>query len=69
MLGMVINTAACMWIIIVWMFSFWPQETPVTAKNMNFSVLMSGSMMVFSVIFYYAQGKKIYSGPVTEITR
>ncbi len=41
--------------------------TPTTAKNMNYTVLVTGAVAGFSVIYYLLWARKIYSGPVIEI--
>lgn len=41
--------------------------TPTTAKSMNYTVLVTGAVAGFSVIYYMLWARKIYSGPVIEI--
>lgn len=41
--------------------------TPTTAKNMNYTVLVTGAVAGFSVIYYLVWARRIYSGPVIEI--
>lgn len=53
--------------LVIIFFSFWPPVTPTTAKNMNFSVLVTGAVAGFSVIYYSLWARKTYSGPVVEI--
>lgn len=50
--------------VIFW--SFWPISTPATGKNMNYSVLMTGAVVGFSIVYYYACGKTEYRGPLIE---
>ena len=67
LVGIVVNIIACVWGLIVFVFSFWPQGTPVTAETMNFSVVVSGFVMIFSLAYYFLRGRKTYAGPVVEI--
>ena len=34
---------------------------------MNFSVLMTGSVVLFSVVYYWVWARRVYRGPVVEI--
>ena len=65
-LGIVNNTYACLYILFVLFWSFWPPSTPATAKNMNYSVLMTGAVLLFSVGYYFTWGKKQYKGPLID---
>ena len=57
---------ACAYSIIILFFSFWPPATPTTAATMNYSVLMTGAVLVFSVVYYFLYARKMYTGPVLE---
>ena len=65
-LGLVNNIYACLYTIFVLFWSFWPPETPATAENMNYSVLMTGTVLIFSLVYYYIWGKRQYAGPLVE---
>ena len=65
--GIIINVYACVYMIIASFFSFWPTELPVTARNMNYSVLVTGTVIIFSVIWYFVSARKHYTGPVIEV--
>ena len=65
-IGMVNNIYACVYILFVLFWSFWPPETPATAENMNYSVLVTGAVLIFSVVYYYTYGKRQYMGPLVE---
>lgn len=41
--------------------------TPTTAKNMNYTILVTGAVTGLSVIYYLLWARKTYSGPVIEI--
>lgn len=64
--GVINNTYACIYILFVLFWSFWPPLTPVTAQNMNYSVLMTFAVIGFSIVYYYIWGKKQYKGPLVE---
>ncbi|KAI4227537.1 MAG: hypothetical protein LQ349_006694 [Xanthoria aureola] len=64
--GTVNNAFACVYIVFVLFWSFWPPATPATAENMNYSVLMTGSVIGFSIVYYIIWGKKEYKGPLID---
>lgn len=64
--GMINNTYACIYILFVLFWSFWPPLTPVTAQNMNYSVLMTFGVISFSIVCYYIWRKKQYKVPLVE---
>ena len=69
MLGIVNNAFACLYMITIFIFSFWPPEYPVTAENMNYSIVVSGAIFAFSLTYYVAWARKEYVGPVVEVSR
>lgn len=66
--GILVNAFAVGFAIIIFFFSFWPVTTPVTAARMNFSVLMTGSVVLFAVLYYVVWARKTYEGPIVEVT-
>lgn len=66
-LGTLNNVFACMYLVFVLFFSFWPPATPVaSADQMNYSVLVTGAVAILSVVYYYVWAKKDYDGPIVE---
>lgn len=66
--GIVVNVFSVAFGLIIFFFSFWPVATPVTAAHMNFSVLMTGSVVLFAVIYYLVWARHTYKGPIVEVT-
>lgn len=66
-LGLPINIVSILFTIIGLFFSFWPPSREVTAKTMNWSIAVYGGVMLFSVIFWFAHGRSVYTGPVIEV--
>ena len=54
--------------MIIFFFSFWPVATPVEPKTMNFSVLMTGLVVLFAVLYYVMWARRTYKGPIVEVT-
>ncbi|TWU71504.1 hypothetical protein ED733_002142 [Metarhizium rileyi] len=66
-LGIANNVFACVYLIVIWFFSFWPPTLPVTPDNMNYAPLMAGGMVLFSIVYYFAWANKEYEGPIVEV--
>lgn len=66
-LGIAINALGCIFMVIIIFFSFWPPATSTTAVSMNYSILVFGAAILFSIAFYVAIAHKTYSGPVIEV--
>ncbi|KAK7750474.1 hypothetical protein SLS62_007553 [Diatrype stigma] len=65
-LGTLNNTFACVFCIWVLFWDFWPPAKPVTGENMNYSVLVTGSVIIFAVARYFLGGKVGYRGPLVD---
>ncbi|KAL4786854.1 amino acid/polyamine transporter I [Aspergillus varians] len=64
--GVLINSFAIIYALIVVFFSFWPTETPVTVQTMNFSVVGTVGVIFLSVVYYFLRARHVYSGPIVE---
>ncbi|KAK5231297.1 hypothetical protein LTR72_000478 [Exophiala xenobiotica] len=64
--GIINNAYACVYMIFVIFWSVWPPETPVNYQTMNYSVVVTGGVVIFSIIWYYIRGHKEYKGPVVD---
>lgn len=65
-IGILNNIYACMYMIFVIFWSVWPPQTPVTAENMNYSVVVTAGVIIFSIVWYFVQGRKEYHGPTVD---
>ncbi|TVY61355.1 Choline transport protein [Fusarium oxysporum f. sp. cubense] len=64
--GIANNIFAMCYLIVVGFFSFWPPMVNPTVDMMNYSVVVTGGLVIFSVIYYFAWARKEYNGPVVE---
>lgn len=64
--GVLINTFACIYLLIVWIFVFWPPTNDVTPASMNYSSLVMGAVAIFSAFYYVFWGRRTYHGPVVD---
>ncbi|KAI5923264.1 putative GABA permease [Camillea tinctor] len=67
-LGVINNVFACLYLLLLWFWSFWPPAAQITPETMNFNVLTFGAVVLFAIAWYVVYGKKEYEGPVVEIT-
>lgn len=65
--GIAVNAFACVYMIVIIFFSFWPPVTPTLASTMNYSPLVLGAVMIFSVVYYLLWARRVYKGPIIEI--
>jgi choline transport protein len=61
------NLFACVYLVVLWFFSFWPGSVEVTVQSMNFSSVTFGGTVLFAVVWYYVRGRKTYVGPIVEV--
>jgi len=66
-LGIAINLVACLYLVLVAFFSFWPSFRIVTPATMNYSSLVLGAAVIFSGLYYIVSAHRTYKGPVVEI--
>jgi len=57
--GTIVNGFAIAWNITMLVFSTFPISLPVTAENMNYSSLMTGFWILFSLVYYFVWGRKV----------
>jgi choline transport protein len=66
-LGMANNLFACIYLTFVFIFSFWPSFSEVTPQTMNYSILVTGFVAIFSTLYYIFWARKTYDGPIVEV--
>ena len=64
--GTAINVLACIYLFIVFFFTFWPPTTPVTPDTMNYSSLVMGFVAIMSGLYYVFHAHKTYKGPIID---
>jgi choline transport protein len=65
--GTINNAYACVYMIYVIFWSVWPPATPVFAETMNYSVVVTGGVMILSGVWYVVRGHREYKGPIVEV--
>ena len=66
LLGTINNLYACCYMVFVIFCSVRPPATPVTASTMNYSVVVTGGVMILSAIWYFVRAKDVYKGPLID---
>jgi choline transport protein len=66
-LGVANNVVAICYLLLIIFFSCWPATNHTTFANMNFAVLVTGAVLIFSMAYYFMFAKKSYTGPVVEV--
>jgi choline transport protein len=66
LLGTINNAYACVYMVFVIFWSVWPPVTPVTASTMNYSVVVTGGVLILAGIWYVIRGRREYKGPLVD---
>ncbi|KAI4275921.1 MAG: hypothetical protein LQ337_002836 [Flavoplaca oasis] len=67
-LGIALNAWAVCYGTIVIIFCFFPSEVSPDAAHMNWACLITAVVIFFAVAYYLVYAKKVYQGPVVEIS-
>lgn len=62
-----VETIAILFLIIAWVFTFFPLAREVEPMTMNWSSAIFGGVVLFSFMYYVSYAKNVYKGPVTRI--
>jgi amino acid transporter len=65
--GTINNVYACVYMIYVIFWSVWPPATPVSANTMNYSIVVTGGVMILSGVWYVLWGYREFKGPIVEV--
>lgn len=50
--GPAVDLFAIIYVLIILFISFWPPDVPVDGANMNYTILVTGAVLIFSVTWY-----------------
>ena len=65
--GGAVNVLSIAYVVITLIFSFFPGTAVVTLVNMNWSALVFGAVLLFSVAFYLVSARRTFQGPIDEV--
>ncbi|KAH8728986.1 amino acid/polyamine transporter I [Phaeosphaeriaceae sp. PMI808] len=66
-LGVANNMVAICYLMVIIFFSCWPSINHPSPQEMNWAVLVTGAVTLFSMVYYFIFAKKIYTGPIVEV--
>lgn len=66
-LGVANNMFAICYLLLIIFFSFWPSQVHPDIGHMNWAVVVTGSVSLFSVAYYCVFARKTYAGPIVEV--
>lgn len=67
--GLAVNMVAEVCLVAFLILSFFPESKNPTADGMNWSILIYGAVAVFSLVYYFANGRHRYAGPVEYVRK
>lgn len=67
--GLAVNIIAEVVLIIFLVLSFFPETKDPDAVGMNWSILIYGVVVVFSLAYYFVNGRHRYAGPVEYVRK
>ncbi|KAK5189002.1 hypothetical protein LTR96_011010 [Exophiala xenobiotica] len=65
-LGWVTDAVSVTFTTVVAIFQLFPVYRPVTAANMNYSIVLNGAVLMFGTVSWYAYGKGRYTGIIPD---
>jgi choline transport protein len=65
--GVANNVVAICYLLLIIFFSCWPSAPVSQFATMNFAVVVTGSVLFFSMAYYLVFAHKSYTGPVVEV--
>ncbi|KAI7537202.1 amino acid permease [Hortaea werneckii] len=67
--GLTLNVTAVGFLVLVFVIAFFPPvpEPLLTVVMMNWSILIFGVVVLFSMLYYFLWGRKVYVGPVEYV--
>lgn len=65
--GILNNIFTIIYLITISFFSFWPPMANPAPELMNYSSVVTGFIIIFSVAYYFIRARKEYNGPIVEM--
>ncbi|EME38970.1 amino acid transporter-like protein [Dothistroma septosporum NZE10] len=67
--GMSINIIAMAFLLMVYVWMFFPTATPVEPSTMNWAIVMFAGIMLIATVYYVVRGRHHYVAPVALVKR
>jgi choline transport protein len=67
--GLAINIISVVFLLFLWVFTFFPVQPSPTVVDMNWASLGYGCVVIFAVVYYITHGRHVYVGPVEYVRK
>jgi choline transport protein len=67
--GMAFNLIAWAYVVVAYVFAFFPIGTPVTTETMNWASAVYGGIVVVAAVHYVIYARHIYIPPVSRLAK
>lgn len=67
--GLALNGFAMLFLILAFIFAFFPGNPLPTPAQMNWTILIYGGVLVFALLHYVVKARHVYVGPVEYVRK
>jgi amino acid transporter len=67
--GLPMNVVGVAYLIIAWLFAFFPLATPVTLETMNWAAAVYGGVAIVASIYFAIFARRTYIAPVSRVSK
>ncbi|KJX99138.1 amino acid permease like protein [Zymoseptoria brevis] len=67
--GLPVNVIACCFLVVAYLFLFFPAVPSPDAASMNWAILVYGVVVCFAFGYYFVRGRHEYDGPVEYVRK
>lgn len=67
--GLAVNATALVFLVVFLVLAFFPESVDPSPEEMNWNILVYGSVVLFSLAYYFLYGRKKYVGPVEYVRK
>jgi hypothetical protein len=67
-LSTIVNSGTCLWALYVIIMSSFPNDKGRSGTTMNYFTVGKIGVWIFTLIYYYIHGYKVYNGPKSNLT-
>jgi choline transport protein len=67
--GLAINIISVVFLLFLWVFTFFPTAPNRTVESMNWASLGYGCVLMFAIVYYVTHGRHVYVGPVEYVRK
>ena len=67
--GFAVNVCALLFLMPIFVFSFFPLATPVIPSTMNWGIVLFSGVTIFATVYYIIYARHVYVPPVALVKR